>query len=176
MGSSIEVPNLKPFCDNIGHLAVIMDLDGVLCESGNKDTTHTNIEKLVSLRRIAKQSDIITFDSSRFRVNKKSHQHDRSVINFPFFNLDSGDFLRDIIKRSNPDCRVNFKVDFMRKEKKVGVDEREQLVREYLKQGRKVVFIGSSRNDIRVAKTIIDNIDEPLTDRVFVYNTNHWII
>ena len=174
--SLIEVPKIEPFGDGLRHLAVIMDLDGVLCESGKNNTTQTNIEKLAALRRIAVNSDIITFDSSRMRINRESRPHEGNVIAFPFLNLDSEVFLRDMIKRSNPDCRVNFKVGFFRKERNEGVFEREQSVKEYLRQGEKVVFIGSSKNDVSLAKKIVSNVDESVKDRIYIFNTGHWII
>jgi len=174
--SLVEVPNMEPFCSGLEHLFVIMDLDGVLCESGKKNTTHANIAKLAALRSIAKNSDIITFDSSRMRVNYKSHPQDGNVIYFPFFNQDSEIFLRDMIQRFNPDCRVDFKIGFLRKIKKGEVEEVEQLVRENLKQGRKIVFIGSNRNDIGVAEKIVTNIDESVKDKIYVFNTGHRII
>lgn len=174
--SLVEVPKMEPFCGGLGHLSTIMDLDEVLCESGRKNTTHRNIAKLAALRSIAKNSDIITFYSSRMRVNYKNHPQGEYVTYFPFFNLSSENFLRDMTQRFNPDCRVDFKVDFLRKIRKGEVEEVEQLVRENLKQGRKVVFIGSNRNDIRVAKKIVTNIEEPVKDKIYVFNTSHWII
>jgi len=174
--SLVEVPKMEPFCGGLGHLATIMDLDGVLCESGRNNTTQANIAKLAALRSIVKNSDTITFDSSRMRVNYKSHTQDGNVIYFPYFNFSSENFLRDMIQRFNPDCRVDFKVGFLRKIRKGEVEEVEQLVRENLKQGRKVVFIGSNRNDIRVAEKIVTNIDEPVKDKIYVFNTGHRII
>ncbi len=174
--SLCEIPKLEPFCNNLGHLSTIMDLDGVLCESSKNNTPHVNIEKLVALRRIAVNSDTITFDSSRMRTKRKSLPEDGNVVYYPFFNKESEEFLKYIIGRSNPNCRVDFIMGFLNKQINKGVEKRKQLVEENLKEGRKVVFIGSSRNDIRVALKTTENIDESLKKRVYVFNTGHWII
>lgn len=174
--SLVDVPKLEPFCNGLGRLATIMDLDGVLCESGKKNKTNINIVKLGALKRIAINSDFITFDSSRLRVSYESRPKDGRVILFPFFNQDSEIFLKNMVQRFNPNCGVDFKVDFFRKKRKGYIEEMEQLVRENLKLGRKVVFIGSNQNDISVAKKIVTNIDEPVKDRIYIFNTGHRLI
>lgn len=174
--SLIEVPKLEPFCSGFERLVTIMDLDGVLCESGEKNTTHANIAKLMALKRIATKSESIIFDSMRMRVDYRSRPQNGKVISFPFYNQDSENFLRYIVHRSNPNCGIDFKVDFFRKIEKGYVKEMEQLVRENLKQGRGVVFIGSNQNDISVAKKISRNIDESERDKIYIFNTGHWLI
>lgn len=169
--SLVEVLKFEPFLDGLGHLFVIIDLDGVLCIPG--DTTHENIAKLVALKTIAANSDFLTIDSSRLRISYKSRRQDGNVIHFPFYNQDSENFLSDIVSRFNPNCEVDSKVGFFRKRRKGYAEEMDELVRENLEQGRKVVFIGSNRNDISVAKKIVTNIDDSGKNKVYIFNTGY---
>ena len=174
--SLIEVPKLEPFCGDFGHLTTILDLDGVLCEFGENNTTYKNIERLVALKRIAVNSDLMIIDSSRIRVSSENYPQGKNVTHFPFYNQDSENFLRDIIHRFNPNCGVDFRVSFFRKRRKRYGEEMEELVREILELGRKVVFIGSNRNDIDVAKKIVTNIDDSERNKIHIFNTGHRLI
>lgn len=166
----------EPFCSGSKNLATYIDLDGVLCESGKENKTLNNAMKLRILGEIAESSGSICFDSCRIRTYNENRRQDRNVITFPFFDQNSEIFLKDIVERFNPDCKVDFRIGFLRKNKKSYVNEMEGLVRTDLADGRDVVFIGSCLNDIKAFSRITKNIGESTKGKIYGFNTGHLII
>jgi hypothetical protein len=97
--------------------SVVMDLDGVLCTNNSVG----DYFRIKSLNEIISLSDEFTVYSARFNLREggifdkvlKSFlkKKGQAVINYPFFNSDSGKNLERFVKNSNPECECKIKVD-----------------------------------------------------------------
>lgn len=182
--SLVEIPKLEPFLSG-SNLSVIMDLDGVLCQKGKKNNWEANLLRLRALDEIAKKSREIMFNTARIHAESEGdflvslpRVFKRQAISFwPILTRDSENKLFGFIKTSNPFCSINFNVGFLQK-----IGDMDNNVYDFtdraLRQGRNLVFIGSSGLDRKIAKNVTRNmlIKGHDISGIFCFDTGHRLI
>lgn len=109
------------------------DLDGVFLEWGENNSWDKNIERLMALRDIARESKELIFWTSRIRTENVSF--------FPFISRGKMSRFKDFVNKANPDCEVSFICGPSKMIDGNGFDE---LVKEKSNSGCEIVVLGSS--------------------------------
>ena len=174
---------MEPFVSG-DNLFTIIDLDGVLCEFGRKNTLNNNFQKLAALRDIVSKSEEVVFYSSRQSPQEKGvfwktfgpMFERQSVTFFPFFSKRSKENLEKFVGACNPNCKVSFEIN---PDKKEGCTDKifEMSCRAQEKQ-RKLVIIGSGPTDTKSVSEITLKMHKigKRTENIFYFNTKHWFI
>ena len=181
-----EITQREPFL--VGEKIVsILDLDGVLCEYGQRNNFDCNVSRLLNLKKIISKSDEFIFYSSRIEMNEDSKIWDflkplfgdTIIAKCPFITKSSENRLKSFAEKVNPDCLIQFKVGFKKMRSCFGLDDNLfDMVEKSLEQNKKIVMIGSSIFDRKIVKQIVENTKEKglNTKNIYSFNTGHWFV
>ena len=164
-----------PVFSGESNVAVVMDLDGVLCHLGKRNTWEEKMRKLRALTDIYKRSDRVIHSSARIRLFVQEYQDKtddlrceelgsvkdnrlgkilnplislvskNSISPYPVFSAYSRNSLLLLAEKANPNCRVSFDIGL---KKNFGKNEEVfDLATSSLTSGSEVVVIGSSLFD-----------------------------
>ncbi len=188
-----------PVFSGENNVVVVMDLDGVLCHLGKRNTWEEKMKKLRALTDIYKRSDEVIHSSARIRLfSQKETEKTSDLINeepgsvkdnllgkvlnplislvsknsvspYPVFSASSKNNLLLLAEKANPSCRVSFGIGL--KKNFGGNKEVLNLTAAGLNNGSEVVVIGSSVFDRRIAEQIVRN-NAGCSDRVTFFDTD----
>lgn len=126
-----EISKMYPYSSE-KEVVTISDLHGLWLQSGKNNSREQNIERLQSLRDIARGSKEIVFWTSGIETEKISI--------FPFISREKLNRFRDFINKANPDCEVSFICGLSKMTNGNGFDD---LVRKKSNSGYEIVVLGS---------------------------------
>ena len=159
---SIKIDSLAdvlnhPIFSGENKLAVIMDLDGVLCHFGKKNSWKEKMLKLRALTEICKKSEMLMFSTARIQFGKKNILNKNSVSDYPFLTADSIENISTLCSKANPDCQVSFDIGL--KKNFGGNNKVIEFGNEGVSKGLNLVVIGSSIFDKKMTDKIVRNAD-----------------
>jgi len=186
IGSLSEVTKKEPFLSGDRKM-VFFDLDGVLCEYGRKNNSDDNISRLLAIRDILSQTDEVIYNSLRFNIDENGNLWKllkpifgrESISHCPFITESSENKLEHFSKMANSEIKVRFNIGSSKIKNWINPDENIlSWSEEALEQGKKIIIIGSSPIDLKIAEHVADNASEKglNNQNVYSFNTGHRLI
>ncbi|HPT66000.1 MAG TPA: hypothetical protein PK257_01660 [Candidatus Woesebacteria bacterium] len=157
----------------------IIDLDGALCEYGEKSSFNNGISRLLGLKSIIEKSEEFIVYSSRIHLDEdgrlwqmiKSIFGQTSIVHCPFMVESSKKRLEKFIKKANEDCNFKYMVGLRKMRSCFAIDDDlQEIAQKTLKENKKLVMIGSSCFDKMIAKRNFNS------SNVFYFDTGHVLV
>lgn len=182
-----EVLGKEPFLTR-GKIVTVLDLDGVLCEYGEKNNSDNNLSRLLALKNIISKSDEFIVYSSRFNVDEESYLWKKilkpvfgktSIVKCPFMIQSSMDRLEAFAKKANSDCSFDSRVGFKKMRSCFAAEDNfSTLMEKTIEQSKNFVMIGSSIFDRQIIKQAVKELNRKGVDtkNVYGYSTEHTLV
>ena len=187
ISSFSEILQKEPYLTG-ERIVTVLDLDGVLCEYGEKNSSTNNLSRLLTLKNIISKSDEFIIYSSRINIDEESDLWKKilkpvfggtSIVRCPFMVKSSMDRLESFAKKANPNCEFNSRVGFRKMRSCFTTEDNfSDLVEKTIKCGKKFVMIGSSVFDRQIVKQTVRGLNSKGIDtkNVYAYSTEHTLV
>lgn len=174
-----EVLGKEPFLTG-EKIVTVLDLDGVLCEYGEKNNSGNNLSRLLALKNIISKSDEFIVYSSRFNIDEESYLWKKvlkpvfgktSIVKCPFMVQSSMNRLEGFVKKANENCEFKYLVGLKKMRSCFKVDDDlQEIAQKTLEQNKKLVMVGSSVFDKTIARKNLN------LENLFYFDTGHILI